>query len=89
MLPPHARIHCPLIPLDNGEAKNPINSAISSGIPPCFKVDKRLPPSLMKKGQFSVILVSIKPGATAFANIFLSEAAMACVKPITPDFVKE
>ena len=67
MLPPQTRIQLPLIPSDSGELKNPINSATSSGKPPCFKVDNRRPPSFTNNGKLSVIFVSIKPGATAFA----------------------
>ena len=89
MLPPQTRKHWPLMLSESGDAKNPINSATSSGKPPCFKVDNLRPPSFTKKGRFSVIFVYIKPGATAFANTDVCFSAIAFVNPITPAFVRE
>src|ERR1700742_4029632 len=85
---PQTRTTLPLTPVVAGEANQAIVSATSTGSPPCESEERRRPASRGPIGIAAVILVSMKPGATALiVAFFLARAgAIDSTIPITPAF---
>ena len=73
---------------DESDAKNKHKLATSSTVPPLFKGIPLRHCLMVSSVSFSVISVSIKPGAIALHLIFLeaNSSAIDFVKPFTPAF---
>src|ERR1700743_2969148 len=85
---PQTRTTLPLTPVVAGEANQAIVSATSTGSPPCESEESRRPASRGPIGIGAVLLVSMKPGATALivALRLASSRASDSPLPITPAF---
>jgi hypothetical protein len=77
----------PFTAVDAGLASQAIVSATSTGRPPWLSEFIRRPTSRVANGTAAVILVSMKPGATALTVMpFFSSSFNESTRPITPAF---
>src|SRR6185312_11706771 len=82
---PQTRTTLPLTAVEPGLAYHAIVSATSTGRPPCDSALSRRPTSRVANGTAAVILVSMKPGATALTVMpCSSSSARLSTKPMTP-----